>query len=242
MIILVALTAALVYVVVVPRSEENGTPAPSPTPSPAPQDETAGWKTYRNDEYGFEIKYPGKGEVGDGFKNAYWIKFRIADNTSIDIFTDKSVNEWEAEIEQAIEENLPVGDSAMFPYSLAVKDLLKTRVAGYNCTADFGIYLNKEYRNESCEIVEINDIPAFKIIAAGPHPAEYSEYKYIFYENGRWYDISKSFARYNFDESEEPIYTIAQLNAILQGKTFNPEIKAEVDLFQKILSSFRFTK
>lgn len=37
-----------------------GNPSPSPLPSP---DITADWKTYRNDEYGFEMKYPGNFEM-----------------------------------------------------------------------------------------------------------------------------------------------------------------------------------
>lgn len=41
------------------------TPPPSPTPASSPvPDETANWKTYRNDEYGFEFRYPPNVKVG----------------------------------------------------------------------------------------------------------------------------------------------------------------------------------
>ncbi|MBU4338530.1 hypothetical protein KKB43_04205 [Patescibacteria group bacterium] len=34
-----------------------------PAPQVTPVDETANWKTYRNDEYGFEVKYPTAWEI-----------------------------------------------------------------------------------------------------------------------------------------------------------------------------------
>lgn len=40
-----------------PSAEEKATLTPE-TPTPTPKDETADWKTYKNEEYAYEIKYP----------------------------------------------------------------------------------------------------------------------------------------------------------------------------------------
>lgn len=37
----------------------------TPTPTTTPKDETANWKVYRNDTYGFELKYPDNWEVDE---------------------------------------------------------------------------------------------------------------------------------------------------------------------------------
>lgn len=41
----------------VPTAIPTLSPTPTPTPTPTP-DPTADWKTYRNEEYGYKIKYP----------------------------------------------------------------------------------------------------------------------------------------------------------------------------------------
>ena len=68
-IVIVVLVGAVGYFSFVKKSEpiaqqptptptQTNTPTKNPTPTQTPKDEIASWKTYGNDQYGFEFKYP----------------------------------------------------------------------------------------------------------------------------------------------------------------------------------------
>jgi len=63
-------------------------PTPSVSPTPFHVDETANWKTYRNDTYGFELKYPEsipfQDELHDSLTNS--LSVRSENNTYILFF------------------------------------------------------------------------------------------------------------------------------------------------------------
>jgi len=212
-------------------------------------DPTADWQTYRNEEFGFEFRYPNQlGQLNDEGKNAYLLNtFEFSGEAQsvnylyINTFTDKSVSDWQTAIQNSLNNNEPIGDPAFLPYSLSVKNLLTSKAVGYDCAADLGEYLSKQ-NNESCQIVSINGINAFKIVATGPFQSEVSELKYLFYINETWFDFSKRFWVYSKDNPNKQLYTFEQLNSILQGKTSNATIQAEVDIFNQILSTFRFVE
>lgn len=207
-------------------------------------DKTVDRKFYRDDEYGFEMNYPLEfGQIIDKGKNTYLLNnFEFSgekQRISLVTFTDKSVSDWETAIRNSISNNEPIGDPAMLSYPLSVKTLLISKSVGYNCTTDFGL---NEQSNESCQIVDVNGTKAFKIIATGPFQSETSELKYIFYVNDIWFDFSKGFWVYSKDEPDKQLYTYKQLNSMLQGKTTNISIRTEIDIFEQILSTFKFAK
>jgi len=55
-----------------PQATPNPTPSPAPTPTPQPVAEIPDdWLTYRNDEFGFEVKYPADWAVNESGTRFY---------------------------------------------------------------------------------------------------------------------------------------------------------------------------
>jgi len=66
---------------------DEPTPTPTPPPTPTPTDEIAGWEVYRNEEYGFLVRYPldwkmeiksdliSMGEVHQDGSKPFWVSW-----------------------------------------------------------------------------------------------------------------------------------------------------------------------
>ena len=193
-------------------------------------------KTYRNEKYGFEFQYPLQfGEIKSQGKENYLIdslefsSFNMEyDSFNFNVFTDKSVQDWNVEIAA---ENAPI---AKLDYPLSVRKLLSSKQVGYDCLGDFK-YLEK-IKNESCEIINVNGENAFKVIQTGRSMGgwQYAEVLYVFYKNNYWVEISRTFSSYyNLGDK-------INIAAMLQGKIDEPTVKNGLDIFNKIVATFKF--
>ena len=118
-ILLVFLSSLATYLIVKSSSTNqspigSSTPVIQTSPTPSPTDETANWETYRNDKYGFELKYP-----SDFHYTEYYKEDDKPISTDIDLkykflLTD-SKNEWFVQLSVPSEKQTPTELLNKFP-------------------------------------------------------------------------------------------------------------------------------
>ncbi|MFZ2522748.1 MAG: hypothetical protein WAX44_02800 [Minisyncoccia bacterium] len=202
--------------------------------------------TYKNSTLNFSFDYPSNlGIIVNNGESESILNINFSKDsktptglhrTTIITFNDKMIEDGNKSIQTDMDNGVDVGEARPLSWSLATKDLLISKGVGYDCISDFK-YLQKA-NNETCEIVDINGIRAFKIISWGGFASETSVLKYRFYVNGTWFEFTKSFN--DSDKNHRSAYGPGVLNSILQGKTSNDAIKKEVDDFNKIISTLKF--
>jgi len=193
-------------------------PSPTPSPQPTTQDETADWKTYRNDEYGFEFKYPGEYEMD------------INKNTPLDDlvfdFTFIHSNGYGFQIRKTNYKNID-------DWYLNWRKGFKEGPQEY----ESGIIINPSI--DYVENMEINGLPAKKVVIKGVPYADtviyfIKNYLYSFSYGGvagRSRDINRKYSDIpHYWERDDYKKEIEQLR------------QKDLFLFNQIVSTFRFIK
>lgn len=219
-----------------------------------------GWKTYRNQELGFEFQYsPELGEVNDIGEGSYRTHlFTFSSNKNwdrknyivVEVYTEQSVDEEEKRIEEAQKDPNFVPEP-LFPLFPGVdiglaKRLLGDKQSNYDCSKDLAPSdkIPPEFR-PSCTIVNIGGIKVIKVIHRPPGPnADYLELSYFFLRNNAGVNFSMN-SSVNVDyksNQEEQNKKWNELNSMLRGNNPETNLKKDLDMFEKIVSTVKFDK
>lgn len=239
--------------------------------SPTPAKTIEGWKTYKNQELDFEFQYPpDAGEIADRtsekyvlssditylthlLKFSYWQdkdqkvvnqpKFFVKSDLIISTYTDDSWNQYIKERDEKIERGewgLDESGSGIHQFSLDVKELLTSQSEGYNCAKHFGGIVNNY-----CKIVTVNNVKAFKYVYQFPLSTFSSELTYLFYKNNTWFEFilfTSYMEELTKDASiEEQNKREEMMEDTLTGGNSDLNLKKDVELFEKIVSTVKFT-
>lgn len=142
---------------------------PGAVPTPPPKNETADWKTYRNEEYGFEISYPGN-----------WY-LHLEQNQPLFVKKEPSMPpvELEAYGEQV---GIWITEGMINPFT---KTLFVSRKEWISWYED---YFQNPNRSREKEWQTINGIEVLRIKTRSPH-ASYDFLYYIIFKEDKVYSL-----------------------------------------------------
>lgn len=210
-----------------------------------------GWKTYKNQELGFEFQYPPElGELKEFPKEDFTLghlAFITKDDPNpnnspikVYVYTKETVEGWSPEGHYE-------GKSIVHPFSMS--ELLLSKPVGYDCLDAFNEemikYGYKDDGGNRCRIAEVNGQKVFKvaervIVSSGVI------YEYLFVKNNIWYDFEfydsiqpmvKDAPQMNLEEYAEK--EKARLDGFVMGNLGIP-LDRNYEFFEKIISTVQF--
>ncbi len=129
-----------------PNCEFTACPSASPSPSVV-ADATAGWQTYRNEEYGFEVKYPNDWSHGTDVMSEYFGKSFNENSVDFNCSFGVSVITNPDYLKSAYPNNKQV--------SVSIGSIPAIKIEGLSGGINYGDYLIKgNTQNNSFEITE----------------------------------------------------------------------------------------
>lgn len=190
------------------------TPPSQQTNPLATPDETANWKTYTNEKYGFEFKYPEN--------YSYTDKFKIQEESSFSTF-------YELNFKKDIYKNVAQNPAIHFVAINTTKDIqtylhdeLQQEISSWETfKKESGLYGNEIPNINKTENVIINTISFTKVSRErSPSAPNNKEIQYFFKKGDVLYILYTNYGSYNPDTKEDGSSEIKTLDQILSTFKF----------------------